>query len=42
MTVGNLMFYGGIAGVVLGVILIIVCVNVFPRQRKKMLDKLRE
>lgn len=42
MTVGNLMFYGGIAGVAVGIILIIVCVNVFPRQRKKMLDKLRE
>lgn len=42
MTMGNLMFYGGIAGVAVGIILIIVCVNVFPRQRKKMLEKLSE
>lgn len=42
MTVGDIMFYGGIAGAAVGVILIIICVNVFPRQRKKMLEKLSE
>lgn len=42
MTLGNMMFYGGIAGAAVGVILIFICVNVFPKQRKKMLEKLSE
>lgn len=34
------MFYGGIAGVAVGVLLALICMKVFPRQRKRLLEKL--
>lgn len=40
MTVGSMMFFGGIGVVVIGVVAMLVCVHVFPRQRKGLLDKL--
>lgn len=40
MTTGSIMFYGGIAGVVVGVILALICMKVFPGQRKRLLKEL--
>lgn len=40
MTTGNIMFYGGIAGVAIGIILALICMKVFPRQRKHLLEEL--
>ena len=40
MTTGSIMFYGGIAGIAVGIILALVCLKIFPRQRKRLLDKL--
>lgn len=40
MTTGSIMFYGGIAGVAVGVVLALICMKVFPGQRKRMLEKL--
>lgn len=40
MTTGSIMFYGGIAGIAVGIILALVCLRVFPRQRKRLLEKL--
>lgn len=40
MTTGSIMFYGGIAGIALGIILAFICLRVFPRQRKRLLDEL--
>lgn len=40
MTTGSIMFFGGIAGIVIGIILALICLRVFPRQRKRLLDKL--
>lgn len=42
MTTGSIMFYGGIAGGVLGVLSVLVCIRLFPRQRKRMLERLGE
>lgn len=42
MTTGSIMFYGGIAGTALGVIFAAVCISRFPRQRKRMLQRLGE
>ncbi len=42
MTTGSIMFYGGIAGAVLGGIAVLVCIRLFPRQRKRMLQRLGE
>ena len=39
MTTGSIMFYGGIAGAVLGVIAVLVCIRLFPRQRKRRLQR---
>lgn len=36
------MFYGGIAGAVLGVVFVLTCISLFPRQRKRMLQRLGE
>ena len=40
MTTGSIMFYGGIAGVLVGVLLALICMKVFPRQRKRLLEEL--
>lgn len=40
MTTGSIMFFGGIAGIAVGIILALVCLRVFPRQRKRLLDEL--
>lgn len=40
MTTGSIMFYGGIAGIAVGIILALICLRVFPRQRKQLLDEL--
>lgn len=42
MTTGTLMFYRGIGGIVLGVVLGLICLRVFPKQRKKMLERLSQ
>lgn len=40
MTTGSIMFYGGIAGVVVGVLLSLICMKIFPNQRKRLLEEL--
>lgn len=40
MTTGSIMFYGGIVGVAIGILLALICMKVFPRQRKRLLEKL--
>lgn len=40
MTTGSIMFYGGIAAVAVGVLLALICMNVFPKQRKKRLEEI--
>ena len=40
MTTGSLMFFGGIAGIVIGIVLALICLRVFPKQRKRLLDEL--
>ncbi len=40
MTAGELMFYGGIGGAGLCLLLVVICIAVFPRQRRKRLRKL--
>lgn len=40
MTTGSIMFYGGIAGVVVGILLALICMKVFPKQRRRLLDEL--
>lgn len=40
MTTGSIMFYGGIAGVAIGILLTFICVKIFPRQRKHLLEEL--
>lgn len=40
MTTGMIMFYGGIVGVVVGICLALICMKIFPRQRKQLLEKL--
>lgn len=40
MTAGSTMFFGGIAGITIGIILALICLRIFPRQRKRLLDKL--
>ena len=37
---GSVMFYGGIIGVAVGVLLMIICLKVFPKQRRKLLEEL--
>lgn len=40
MTIGSIMFFGGIAGIAIGMILALICLRVFPRQRKRLLEEL--
>lgn len=42
MTMGTMMFYGGIAGVAVSLLAAIICAVVFPKQRVKALKKLSE
>ena len=34
MMTGSMMFYGGIAVVAVGVVLVLICISIFPKQRK--------
>lgn len=40
MTTGSIMFYGGIAAVAGGVVSALICMNIFPKQRKKRLEEI--
>lgn len=40
MTTGSMMFYGGIAAVAVGVLSAIICISIFPKQRKKRLEEI--
>ena len=40
MTTGEMMFYGGIGGAVIGLLVLVVCMVVFPGQRKRKLKEL--
>lgn len=40
MTTGEMMFYGGIGGAGICLLVLIVCIAVFPGQRRKKLKKL--
>lgn len=42
MTPGAILYYGGFAGVGLGIFLILLCSIIFPIQRKRRLRKLGE
>ena len=42
LTTGGLMYYGGFLGIGVGVFFLLICLVVFPRQRKKLLKKLEE
>lgn len=42
MSLGEMMYYGGFVGVGVCLLAILICVKVFPKQRKKLLDKLGE
>ena len=42
LTTGSLMYYGGFLGIGVGVFFLLICLAVFPRQRKKLLKKLEE
>lgn len=40
LTTGTMMFYGGIAAVAVGIISALICISVFPKQRKKRLEEI--
>ena len=40
MTVGTIMVYAGMGGIAVGAIGVLVCLKLFPSQRKKLLKKL--
>lgn len=40
MTTGSMMFYGGIAAMAVGVLAAVICMNIFPKQRKKRLEEI--
>lgn len=40
VTGGSLMYYGGMAGIGLGVVLLVLCIVMFPKQRKRLLKNL--
>lgn len=41
LTQGSIMFLAGCAGVVIGVLLLVISLGVFPIRRKRMLKKLK-
>ena len=42
LTTGEWMFYGGIAGTVICILIVIIALRVFDKQRKKKLEKIME
>lgn len=40
MTTGSIMFYGGIAAAAVGILSAIICMSIFPKQRKKRLEEI--
>ena len=42
ITTGTLMYYGGMIGTGIGILLLVICLIIFPKQRKKLLKKLGE
>lgn len=40
MTTGSMMFYGGIVAVAVGILSAIICMSIFPKQRKKRLEEI--
>lgn len=42
MTMGQLLFYGGIGLAVLGIVMILLCIPLFAGQRKKLEKKIQE
>lgn len=40
MTTGSMMFYGGIVVVAVGVVSALICISIFPKQRKKRLEEI--
>lgn len=40
LTTGSMMFYGGIAAVAVGIASALVCISIFPKQRKKRLEEI--
>lgn len=40
MTAGSMMFYGGIAAVAVGIASALICISIFPKQRKKRLEEI--
>lgn len=42
MTLGQMLFYGGIALIAAGIVMIALCAPLFARQRKKLEKKIRD
>ena len=42
LSLGEMMFYGGIAGATVSLIIVIIALRIFARRRKKMLRKIME
>lgn len=42
MTIGEMMFYGGIAGAVVSLLVVVIALRVFTKRRKRMLQKVME
>lgn len=42
MTMGQMMVYGGIALITLGILAIILCIPIFSGQRKRLEKKIKE
>ena len=42
MSLGEMMYYGGMVGIGVCLLAGLLCIKVFPKQRKKMLEKLGE
>lgn len=42
MTIGEIMFYGGIAGTAISLLTVVIALRVFAKRRKKMLKKIME
>lgn len=40
MSMGNIMFYGGIIGIIISILAILICLRIFPREKKKLLKNL--
>lgn len=42
MSMGEMLFLGGIAGAVVSLLIVIIALRVFSKRRKKMLQKIME